>query len=116
MADAVVITRPADLKVSQFFASRLMEWRKLRSAMENLAEEIGIDESDAGGLQASIDELHDACKAIEDEIHSAAPATPLELAIKVEMLLTQGQINYDYHDGINADASRIVATMLPASA
>jgi hypothetical protein len=116
MADAVVITPPADLKVSQFFASRLVEWRKLRSLMESLAEAEASAQADDTGVQsASIDALHDACRALEDEVHAVAPANALELAIKVEMLLTAGQINWDFHDGIKADASRIVAGLFPAT-
>lgn len=116
MADAVVITPPADLKVSQFFASRLTEWRKLRFLMDGLAEvEASAQTGDAGNLTASIDALQDACRALEDEVHAATPANPLELAIKVEMLLTEGQINWDFHDGIKADASRIVAGLFPAT-
>ncbi|KNY18252.1 hypothetical protein AKG11_03730 [Shinella sp. SUS2] len=115
MADAVVITPPADHKVSPFFASRLTDWRKLRAEMESLANaEANAQAGGAGDLSETIDTLHDACRALEDEVHTAAPANALELVIKVEMLLTQGQINYDFHDGIKAEASRIVATMLPA--
>ncbi|GAA4175209.1 hypothetical protein [Shinella granuli] len=115
MADAVVITPPAVLKVSPFFASRLVEWQKLRSEMKSLANaEASAQADDAGDIAASIDALHGACRALEDEVHAAAPANALELAIKVEMLLTEGQINYDFHDGIKSEASRIVAGLLPA--
>lgn len=120
MADAVVITPPADLKVSQFFASRLLEWRKLRSAMQSLAEGESAmpatEIANRGEAWTSIEAVHDACRALEDEVHAAAPANALELAIKVEMLLSQGQINWDFHDGIKADATRIVEAMFPASA
>lgn len=118
MADDAFITPPANLKVSPYFVDRLAEWRRVVALIERLsAEESATPLTDAQERQAQwskinlLIDLHDEIKA---EVHAAPAQSAIDLAIKTDILLREGLVNWEFHDGIKAEASRLVGKMFPA--